>query len=287
MQLGSPLFHMSSQPPPHQPPHAKPPHDFEALQSAHYDAIGQAYEAHYSDEWSSRYRRRFQFEPLVAGIDVRGRRVLDAMCGSGQTAEFLLSAGADVTGLDISAEVIEQFREKLPQAKAVQGSILHTEFPDAWFDAVFVTGGLHHVQPHVTDAVTEIHRILKPGGWLCFSEPHAGSIADSARRLWYRFDRLFEENEAAVDIQALMRANEKRFDFVTTSYSGGPAYLLVFNSMVFRVPLSWKRRYSRPVLWLEARVERIQGRRTACFVRAQWHKLPGAQEPGQAGPARA
>jgi ubiquinone/menaquinone biosynthesis C-methylase UbiE len=254
------------------PPAPPPAHDFEARQQAHYDDIGRAYEAHYSDEWSSRYRRRFQFEPLVAGVEVRGRKVLDAMCGSGQTAEFLLSQGAEVTGLDISAEVIEQFRAKLPQATGVQGSILHSDFPDECFDAVFITGGLHHVQPKVPQAVSEIYRILKPGGWLCFSEPHAGSVADTARRFWYRFDHLFEENEAAVDIGELMRANRDRFDFVTTRYSGGPAYLLVFNSMVFRVPLSWKGKYSRPALWLEGKIERIQGRRTACFVRVQWRK---------------
>ena len=250
----------------------EPAHDFEARQQSHYDEIGQAYEAHYSDQWSSRYRQRFQFEPLVAGIEISGRKVLDAMCGSGQTAEFLLSRGAEVTGLDISAEVIGQFRAKLPAATGVQGSIFHTDFPDGYFDAVFVTGGLHHVQPKVPEAVSEIYRILKPGGWFCFSEPHSGSIADSARRLWYRYDKLFEENEAAVDVGALMQANRERFDFVTTAYSGGPGYLLVFNSMVFRVPLSWKRIYSPPTLWIERQLERVQGRRTSCFVRAQWRK---------------
>jgi len=39
--------------------------------------------------------------------------------------------------------------------------------------------------------------------------------------------------------------------------------LLVFNSMVFRVPLPWKSRYTRPLLWLERNVERIQGKRPA------------------------
>ncbi|TMD73819.1 MAG: class I SAM-dependent methyltransferase [Chloroflexi bacterium] len=244
----------------------------EARQQAHYDEIGEAYEAHYSDEWSTLYRRRFLYEPLLKGIDVRGKKVLDAMCGSGQTAEYLLSQGARAYGLDISAHVIEQFRAKLPGAVGVQGSILNSGFDDESFDAVFITGGLHHVHPKVPEAVSEIHRILKPGGWLCFYEPHAGSVADSARRFWYRHDNLFEANEAAVDFEDLMRRNAARFDFVTTRYSGGPAYLLVFNSMVFRVPLAWKRRYARPLLWLERHVERIQGKRTSCFAMVQWRK---------------
>jgi SAM-dependent methyltransferase len=198
--------------------------------------------------------------------------VLDALCGSGQTAEFLMSQGAEAVGLDISEKVIEQFRAKLPGAVGVQGSILHTDFDDASFDAVFITGGLHHVHPHVAEAVDEIYRILKPGGWLCFFEPHTGSLADAGRKLWYRFDKLFEENEAAIDVDALKTRNRDRFDFVATRYSGGPAYLLVLNSMVFRVPRTLKAAYSRPLLWLEPKVERIQGKRTSCFVVAQWRK---------------
>ncbi len=254
-------------------PHSEPT-DYEAIQQAHYDLIGKAYEAHYSDEWSSLYRRRFIYEPLVAGVDLRGRKVLDAMCGSGQTAEYLLGQGALAYGLDVSPQVIEQFRAKLPGAVGVRGSILNSEFADESFDAVFITGGLHHVHPKVPEAVTEIHRILKPGGWLCFYEPHTGSIANAARRLWYRHDSLFEENEAAVDIDDLMRRNAERFDFVTTRYAGGPAYLLVFNSMVFRVPLAWKGRYTPPLLWVERNLERIQGKRTSCFAMVQWRKHP-------------
>ncbi len=154
----------------------------------------------------------------------------------------------------------------------MRGSILSSGFDDESFEAVFVTGGLHHVHPRVPEAVAEIHRILKPGGWFCFYEPHTGSLADTARRFWYRHDSLFEENGAAVDLEDLMRRNAQNFDFVTTRYSGGPAYLLVFNSMVFRVPLSWKARYTRPLLWLERRLELIQGKRVSCFALAQWRK---------------
>lgn len=251
---------------------ADPKHDFEARQQAHYDRIGALYEAHYADKWSNQYRHRFLYDPLVAGVELEGRKVLDAMCGSGQTAEFLLSRGAETFGLDISGQVIEQFRAKLPTATGVRGSILKADFEDGCFDAVFITGGLHHVHPNVAAAMTEIHRILKPGGWLCFYEPHTGSMADMVRRLWYRIDDLFEENEAAVDIKRLMEQNRERFDFVTTRFLGGPAYLIVFNSMVFRIPLRLKARITRPVMWLEAKLQRFQGRRTSCFVLVQWRK---------------
>src|SRR5260370_2965877 len=100
------------------------PEDYEARQRAHYDRIGKAYEAHYSDEWSNLYRRRFIYEPLVAGVDLRGRKVLDAMCGSGQTAEYLLSQGALSYGLDVSPQAIAQVPAKLPPPLARPVSLL-------------------------------------------------------------------------------------------------------------------------------------------------------------------
>ncbi len=246
--------------------------DYEAIQGAHYDQIGAAYEAHYSDQWSTEYRRIFLNEPLINGVDIKGKTVLDAMCGSGQTAEFLLGRGAVAFGLDISAGVIDQFRAKLPNATGVKGSILHSDFADGTFDAVFITGGLHHLHPRVTDAISEIHRILKPGGWLCFYEPHTGSLPDAVRRLWYRFDNLFEANEAAIDIEDLLHRHREGFEFVTKRYAGGLAYLVVFNSMVFRIPLSWKPHYARPLFWIERRLEPLLGKRTSCFVMVQWRK---------------
>src|SRR5262245_29735177 len=81
-------------------------------QQEHYDNIAADYEAHYSDEWSGRYRRQFIYDPMFDGLELSGKTVLDAMCGSGQTTEYLREHGAVVTGLDISNEVIEKFRAR-------------------------------------------------------------------------------------------------------------------------------------------------------------------------------
>jgi hypothetical protein len=57
----------------------------ELQQQEHYDTIAADYEAHYSDEWSIEYRRRFIYEPMFEGLELAGKKVLDAMCGSAQT----------------------------------------------------------------------------------------------------------------------------------------------------------------------------------------------------------
>lgn len=250
--------------------------DWEQRQADHYDAIAAAYEEHYSDEWSQRYRQAFINERMTRGIVLDGARVLDAMCGSGQLATYLEARGARVTGLDVSPEVIERFRAEHPRCEGVARSILDSGFADGQFDAVMLVGGLHHVHPETDGAVEEIHRILRPGGHLCFAEPHAGSVADLARRLWYRLDPLFEDNEAAIDLEHLMHSHGEQFHFDRSTHAGGPAYLLVYNSMAFRVPPALKRLYSPLLLVLERSIQRLLGRRTSCMVVCQWRKKPAA-----------
>lgn len=248
------------------------PTNVERTQGTHYDCIGATYDAHYSDRTSERYRDLFVNPPLIGTLDLRERNVLEAMCGSGSTASYALAKGARLTGLDISTELISAFRSRWPPALAVQGSILATGFVADSFDCVFVVGGLHHVQPFVQGAIDETFRILKPGGYLCFAEPHSGSLPDLVRRRWYKLDPLFESGEEAIDIELLEANNAERFDFVFKRYAGNVAYLLVFNSLVFRVPLGLKRFYAPILFRLESFLSRTLGRRLSCFVIWQWRK---------------
>jgi SAM-dependent methyltransferase len=244
----------------------------EEVQSAHYDELGAEYDAHYSDPTSKRYRDLFINAPLTAAIELQGRDVLEGMCGSGATAEYLLTKGARVTGLDISPKLVAAFRAKWPHARAIEGSILDSHLPSTSYDCVVVVGGLHHVQARVQQAIDEIERILKPGGYFCFAEPHTGSLPDAVRRLWYKRDRLFTSDEEALDVDALEASNRDRFEILTKHYGGNLAYLLVFNSMVFRIPLAWKRVYAPVTLRLETIMGGLQGRRLSCFVVCQWRK---------------
>jgi SAM-dependent methyltransferase len=245
----------------------------ERQQQEHYDKIAADYETHYSDEWSAEYRRRFIYEPMFAGLNLSQMKVLDAMCGSGQTTSYLLTRGADVTGLDISNEVIDTFQVRWTNANAVKRSLLDSGLPDNSFDCVAVVGGLHHIHPNVKAAVREIHRVLKPGGHFCFMEPHSGSLPDVVRRIWYRFDRFFSDNEAAIDVGALQKDFSDRFELKQARYLGNLAFLLVLNSLIFRIPPRSKRFFAPLLLRLEPLVNKLQTKLTSCFVVTQWQKI--------------
>ncbi len=243
------------------------------LQADHYNRIAQDYARHYGDRYSQEYRDKFINSHLFEGIDIKGLSVLEAMCGSGETTAYLLAQGADVTGLDVSAEEIEKFKKRWPAAKGLCSSIFATDYEDDALDCVVVVGGLHHLHPHLSDAVREMHRILKPGGYLCFSEPHKASIFDSIRRFWYQHDDLFAANEEAIDVDALKVEFQGLFDQKKEIYSGSFAYLFVLNSMVFRIPFGVKKLYSPLLLSLEKFIERFQGPRLSFMTVGQWRKL--------------
>jgi ubiquinone/menaquinone biosynthesis C-methylase UbiE len=139
-------------------------------------------------------------------------------------------------------------------------------------------GGLHHIRPHESEALAEIHRVLKPGGYLCFMEPHSGSFPDVIRKFWYKHDRFFSDNEAAIDLDGLQREFSTRFSFQRTKYQGNIAFLLVLNSLIFRVPLKLKPFYSPLLLSIERVINKFQGKRSSCFVVARWQKLADSKE---------
>lgn len=244
----------------------------EGLQRLHYDTIGAEYAAHYGDSYSRQYRDRFIHGPMFAGVQLAGMNVLEGMCGNGQTTEYLLSNKAAVTGLDISDKEIAAFSQRWPNCEARCASMCDTGFPSESFDCVTIVGGLHHLHPNVHDALREIHRILKPAGTFCFAEPHRHSVPDLVRSFWYKHDPLFAENEASIDVKAMEDYASPLFQFHKKKFLGNIAYLFVLNSMIFRVPIAAKRVYAPAAMAVESFLNRVQGRRTSCFVICQWQK---------------
>ena len=244
----------------------------ERLQQLHYDTIGAEYAAHYGDSYSRQYRDRFIHEPMFAGVALATMNVLEAMCGDGQTTQYLLAKNATVTGLDISSNEISSFSDRWPKCRARCASIFDTGFPSESFDCVAIVGGLHHLHPNVHEALREVHRILRPEGFFCFAEPHRHSVPDAVRSFWYKHDRLFADNEASIDLDAMERDASSLFSFHRKTFLGNVAYLFVLNSMVFRIPIATKRFYAPAAMAVESFLNRILGRRTSCFVICHWQK---------------
>jgi len=136
------------------------------MQLDEYRRIAEAETSHW---W---YRTTRALLGQMLGPHLReGGRFLDAGCGPGATGSWLSEHGT-VTGVDFEPLALELYREARPKASLAVGSIASLPFADGSFDAVLCVTVLYH--DAVADpvaAVSELGRVLRPGGTLCLMEP--------------------------------------------------------------------------------------------------------------------
>jgi SAM-dependent methyltransferase len=96
--------------------------------------------------------------------------LLEIGLGYGTVSQRLAEAGFAYHGLDIAAGPVEIVRERLRrlggtavEERVAQGSALEIPYPDASFGHVVTIGCLHHTGD-LPRAVSEVHRVLRPGG---------------------------------------------------------------------------------------------------------------------------
>lgn len=99
-------------------------------------------------------------------------KTLDLGCGAGRTTGFLKSRGHDVAGVDISSQMIKAARNEDQGIEYSVGDACALSFKDKLFDAVvFSFNGIDHIYPYEKriQALNEVKRVLKPGGFFVFS----------------------------------------------------------------------------------------------------------------------
>jgi demethylmenaquinone methyltransferase/2-methoxy-6-polyprenyl-1,4-benzoquinol methylase len=119
---------------------------------------------------------------MTAGLDrcwrkraVQGLhgKVLDVACGTGDMVVELLrtrhAASLQVTGVDLSEEMLAIAKRKAPQAEYRLADAEHLPFGDASFDAVTCAFGVRNFV-HLEQGLKEMVRVLKPGGRMAILE---------------------------------------------------------------------------------------------------------------------
>ena len=103
--------------------------------------------------------------PLVSGD------LLELGCGEGRGIELLLPKVKSYLGLDKIEAVISSLKIKFPKAQFESGVFPPINLPDNSFDTLVSFQVIEHIQ-NDDQFLSEIHRILKPGGKAILSTPN-------------------------------------------------------------------------------------------------------------------
>jgi SAM-dependent methyltransferase len=107
--------------------------------------------------------------PLIERADIEGAAVLEIGLGFGTVGQYVAQRAKAYHGIDIAEEpvgLLQQRLEVLDRATSSvvhQGSALELPYPDDSFDTVISIGTLHHTG-NLARAVSEVHRVVRPGG---------------------------------------------------------------------------------------------------------------------------
>jgi SAM-dependent methyltransferase len=144
------------------------------------------------DDWledTRGYHVRLSHLELLGLASVSGKKILDAGCGPGTYGIMLAKQGNEVNGVEISPAAVEVANNRAElkgvNFTAQQGDLENLPFADNTFDICYCGWVLHHF-PDVNKAVSELVRVIKPGGKIAMAEPNESCMA-------VRFSRWVED----------------------------------------------------------------------------------------------
>jgi ubiquinone/menaquinone biosynthesis C-methylase UbiE len=182
----------------------------------------------------------------------KGSKILEVGCGNGEFTQRLSrikTPGTKITAIDVTPSLLSLARKTTTSPNIVfkQDNLHELSFKANEFDIVCGISILHHVD--LTKSLSEIYRVLKPGGEIFFTEPnilnpviYLGLHVPSLRR-----SMEFSQDETAFKRWALHNAlihagfsdvRVRNYDFL---YPQTPPSLIPFvervGSVIERLPL--------------------------------------------------
>lgn len=183
--------------------------------------------------------------------DAAGLRVLDVGCGNGYVLSRYARYGAEVAGVDLT-QTARQLTARRFEIEGRPCDVRKTDgdrlpFDNHSFDIVCSMGVLHHIADPAP-MVTEIYRVLRPGGRIIMMLYHTNSWK---RRLVLPLKWLLLSRYRGRPFQELLNANDGEGCPWVRTYTRGEARDLLgaFEDHTFELnQLSWKQLFLVPGL---------------------------------------
>ncbi len=117
---------------------------------------------------------RYETERHIPGVarfqDYRNQDVLEIGCGMGTDATQFAKNGARYTGCDLTGAAVRMSEERFAllglKGRFQVADARSLPFEDNSFDHVYSWGVIHH-SPETKRIVSEVYRVLRPGGTVC------------------------------------------------------------------------------------------------------------------------
>ena len=144
--------------------------DADAIRAG-YAPVARAYREHLQDELAGKPLDRAFLDAFVERCG--GGRIADIGCGPGHIARYLADRGANVEGIDLSPEMIDEARASHPDLAFRVGDMFALPAQVADLAGIVAFYAIVHTP---TDRLPfrEFHRVLAPGGLAAIAF-HAGS----------------------------------------------------------------------------------------------------------------
>ena len=144
------------------------------------------------DGYVEHARRRYELEPVIEEFAefsaAAGKKVLEIGVGLGADHQRFALAGAHLAGIDLTERAVAHTRRRLSlfgiESALSVGDAENLEFPADAFDLVYSWGVLHH-SPNTPRAISEVYRVLRPGGTAKVMIYHKWSLV--GYMLWVRY----------------------------------------------------------------------------------------------------
>ena len=122
------------------------------------------------------------YQHAVGAVVLRGKDVLEVGSGRGGGASYLSRylQPLSVTGLDFSQEAVDlcSRHRKAPGLAFIRGDAQSMPFPDSSFDSV-INIESSHCYPSMGKFLSEVHRVLRPGGSFLFADLRSSDGLDA------------------------------------------------------------------------------------------------------------
>jgi SAM-dependent methyltransferase len=129
-----------------------------------YDRIARKWTTAFADEHAQKRKDREMLHLFAAQLQNRGR-VVDIGCGPGNTSGFLADLNVNVTGLDISRNLVGEAKQRFPGIPFVRGDMMALPFGDGALDGIACFYGIvHFTGEQIQRAFRQAYRALNGSG---------------------------------------------------------------------------------------------------------------------------